>query len=86
MVWLGIIIGFVTGVVVITLLYAPLVDKVEMLQQKLLREQQLIDDAIKTLTACEKQNEHLRQDLTVMQRMVPRELYAQFFDGPYRDN
>jgi hypothetical protein len=86
MLWLGIIIGFSVGVVFITLLYTPLVDKVNALQDKLLREQQLIDDAIKTLTDCEKQNEHLRQDLTVMQRMVPRELYAQFFDGPYRDN
>lgn len=84
MIWLGIIIGFCAGVVFITLLYTPLVDKVEMLKQKGIRDQELIDEAIKAIHAAEYQNLHLRKDLEVMQRFVPREIYAEFFDAPYR--
>ncbi len=86
MIWLGIIVGFTVGVVFITLCYMPLVDKMQMLEQKLLCDQQLIDDAIKALQVVENENRHLRTDLEVMHRMASREVYKQFFDAPYRSN
>jgi uncharacterized membrane-anchored protein YhcB (DUF1043 family) len=85
MIWLGIIIGFVTGVVFITLCYTPLVDKVQMLEQQLVHNQQLIDDAAKALVAFERENECLKSDIHVMQRMMPPEIYARLFDAPYRN-
>jgi hypothetical protein len=85
MIWLGIIVGFVTGVVFITLCYMPLVDKVNALEAKLRCEQQLIDEAAKVLAAIERENECLKSDLHVMQRMMPPELYARLFDSPYRN-
>jgi predicted RNase H-related nuclease YkuK (DUF458 family) len=112
MIWLGIIIGFVTGVVVVTLCYTPLVDKVKSLEQRLIRETELriefasavrrygdrahdleqqairdkalIDDSIKTLQAYETQNQFLRADLKQLQAMIPPEIYARFFDAPYK--
>ena len=73
------------GVVFITLLYTPLVDKVNALQEKLVSDQALIDDAVKTLRDLETRNEHLRKDLELVQRWIPREVLAQFFDAPYRN-
>ena len=84
--WIGIIIGFAAGVIVITLCYTPLVDKVKTLEQKMIRDKDLIDEALKTLRAYENQNNYLRVDLEQMQRLVSPEAYAQFFDAPYRDN
>jgi uncharacterized membrane-anchored protein YhcB (DUF1043 family) len=86
MIWLGIIIGFAVGVVFTTLLYTPLVDKVNMLEAKLLRDKKLIDEAIAAVAKYERDNARLISDLEVMQRMMPKELYAQFYDAPYRDN
>jgi hypothetical protein len=85
MIWLGIIIGFCVGVVCITLLYMPLVDKVNALQDKLVSDQLLIDDAVKMLRDLEERNEHLRKDLELVQKWIPREVLAQFFDAPYRN-
>lgn len=85
MLWLGIIIGFCVGVVFITLCYTPLVDKVNALQAKLLSDQVLIDDAVKTLRDLETRNAHLQKDLELVQRWIPREVLAQFFDAPYRN-
>ena len=65
--------------------YTPLVDKVNALQAKLVSDQVLIDDAVKTLRTLETRNEHLRKDLELMQRWIPREVLAQFFDAPYRN-
>jgi hypothetical protein len=84
-IWIGIIIGFAVGVVFITLCYIPLVDKVNALQEKLVRDQQLVDDAVTTLRALEERNEHLRKDLELVQKWIPREVLAQFFDAPYRN-
>jgi hypothetical protein len=85
MIWLGIIIGFCVGVVFITLCYIPLVDKVNALQDKLVSDQVLIDDAVNTLRALEERNEHLQKDLELVQKWIPREVLAQFFDAPYRN-
>jgi hypothetical protein len=85
MIWLGLIIGFCIGVVFITLCYVPLVDKVNALQAKLVSDQVLIDDAVNTLRALEERNEHLRKDLELVQKWIPREVLAQFFDAPYRN-
>jgi hypothetical protein len=84
-IWLGIIIGFVTGVVFITLCYIPMVDKVDELKHKLIRYQELMDQANKTLSRFECENECLKSDVRVLQRMVPPELYARLFDSPYRN-
>lgn len=81
MIWIGIITGFSVGVVFITLLYTPLVDKVKLLEQKLIRDKELIDEFVKTLHAYEKQNDLLRTDLELMQRIVPPEVYARFYDN-----
>jgi hypothetical protein len=85
MIWLGIIIGFCVGVVVITLCYTPLVDKVNALQKKLIADQALIDDAITAVQNLEARNERLRKDLELVQKWIPREVLAQFFDAPYRN-
>jgi hypothetical protein len=82
-IWIGIIIGFTAGVVVATLCYTPLVDKVKSLEMSMLRNKELMDDAIKTMRAYENQNNHLRIDLEQMQRLMPPEIYARFFDAPY---
>jgi hypothetical protein len=84
-IWIGIIIGFTAGVVVATLCYTPLVDKVKMLEQMRICDTELIDDAIKTLRAYERQNAILRTDLDQMQRLLPPEAYARFFDAPYNN-
>jgi hypothetical protein len=76
-------IGFGAGVVLTTLAYTPMVDKVKALDQKLARDQELINDAIKTLQAYERQNAQLRADLDQMQRLMPRAI-AQFYDAPYK--
>jgi hypothetical protein len=86
MFWLGIIIGLCAGVVIVTILYAPLLDMVKALEQMKIRDTELIDDAIKTLQAYEKQNALLRSDLEQLQRLVPPEIYARFFDAPYYNN
>ena len=86
MIWLGIIIGFCAGVVFATLCYTPLVDKVKLLEERMLRDKQLIDDAVTAVQKLERDNARLLSDLEVMQRMMPKELYAQFYDAPYRDN
>jgi uncharacterized membrane-anchored protein YhcB (DUF1043 family) len=83
MIWIGIIVGFVTGVVLVTLCYTPLVDKVKTLEQKLIRDKDLIDEAIKTLRHYENQNNILRADLKQLQALVPPEVYARFFHAPY---
>jgi hypothetical protein len=83
-IWIGIIIGFVTGVVVVTLCYTPLVDKVKTLEQIGKRNQELIDDAIKALRCFERENECLKSDLKQMMRLLPPEAYARFFDAPYK--
>ena len=85
MIWIGIVIGFCIGVVFITLCYTPLVDKVNALQAKLVSDQVLIDEAMKALRALETRNEHLRKDLELVQKWIPREVLAQFFDAPYRN-
>jgi hypothetical protein len=85
MIWLGIIIGFCVGVVFITLCYVPLVDKVNALQKKLMADQALIDDAITAVQNLEARNERLRKDLELVQKWIPREVLAQFFDAPYRN-
>ena len=81
MTWIGIIIGFAVGVVFITLCYTPLVDKVKALEQRMLRDKELIDEFIKTLRCYETQNDALRSDLDVMQRMVPPEVYARWYNN-----
>jgi hypothetical protein len=73
-IWIGIIVGFVTGVVFITLCYTPLVEKVKLLEQKLLRDQELIDEALKTLRCYERQNNILRDDLEQVHRLRSMEL------------
>ena len=85
MIWLGIIIGFCVGVTLVTLLYAPLVDKVHALEKKLMIDQELIDDAIVAIKKCQAQNHHLLFDLEQMERLLPPEVYATFFDAPYKN-
>jgi flagellar motor component MotA len=86
MIWYGIIIGFCAGIVLATLCYTPLVDKVKLLEERMVRDKQLIDEAVSAVQKYERDNAHLVSDLEVMQRMMPKELYAQFYDAPYRDN
>jgi hypothetical protein len=86
MLWIGLILGFVAGIVVTTFAYTSLVDKVKRLEQMKIRDTELIDEAIKTLQAYEKQNAILRADLEQTQRMIPPEVYAHFFDAPYNNN
>ena len=85
MIWIGIIIGFATGVVFITLCYTPLVDKVKALEQRMLRDKELIDEFVKTLRCYETQNDALRSDLDMMQKLMPPEVYARYFDAPFNN-
>jgi uncharacterized membrane-anchored protein YhcB (DUF1043 family) len=85
MIWIGIIIGICAGMVLATLCYTPLVDKVKALEQRMLRDKELIDEFVKTLRAYEKQNDMLRSDLDLMQRLMPPEVYARYFDAPFNN-
>ena len=86
MIWYGIIIGFAAGVIVVTLLYTPLVDKVKMFEQRMIRDKELIDDAIKALRRFEHENANLKDDLRHLYELVPREVYAQLYDDiPRKD-
>jgi hypothetical protein len=84
MFWLGIIIGFAAGVVVVTLCYTPLVEKVKVLEQSERRYRKLMDEAIATLKRYERDNAWLASDLEQMERLLPSEAYARFFDAPYK--
>jgi hypothetical protein len=84
MIWLGIIIGFAAGVVVVTLCYTPLVEKVKVLEQSERRYRKLMDEALETLQQYERDNAWLASDLKQMERLVSPEDYARFFDAPYK--
>ena len=56
MLWCGIIIGFCAGVVFATLCYTPLVEKVKLLEERMLRDKKLIDDAITSVQKYERDN------------------------------
>ena len=83
MIWLGIIVGFAAGVVFVTLLYTPLVDKVKLLEEKERHYRKTVDDAIATVQKYERDNAWLASDLKQMERLISPEAYAQFFDAPY---
>jgi len=85
MIWIGIIIGICAGMVLATLMYTPLVDKVKALEQRMLRDKELIDEFVKTLRCYETQNDALRQDLDMMQKLMPPEVYARYFDAPFNN-
>lgn len=85
MIWIGIIVGFATGVVFITLCYTPLVDKVKLLEAKLNRDRDLVNEAIKAMRQFERENECLKADLKVLRGMVTPEIYAKFFDAPFNN-
>jgi ABC-type antimicrobial peptide transport system permease subunit len=85
MIWIGIIIGICAGMVLTTLLYTPLVDKVKALELRMMRDKELIDEFVKTLRCYETQNDALRSDLDMMQKLMPPEVYARYFDAPFNN-
>jgi hypothetical protein len=84
MIWLGIIIGFSAGVVLVTLCYTPLVDKVKELEQSERRYRKLLDEALASVQRYERDNAWLASDLKQMGRLISPEAYARFFDAPYK--
>jgi hypothetical protein len=84
MIWLGIIIGFCAGVVVVTLCYTPLVEKVKVLEEREESYRKRTLEALAAVQMYERDNAWLASDLKQMERLVSPEAYARFFDAPYR--
>jgi hypothetical protein len=83
-IWIGIIIGFAAGVIVLTLCYTPLVEKVKLLEEHERQYRKLLDEALATLQQYERDNVWLASDLKQMERLISPEAYARFFDAPYK--
>jgi uncharacterized membrane-anchored protein YhcB (DUF1043 family) len=60
---LGLVVGFVIGVVLVTLAYAPLGNRIVRLEQKLAREIDLRNEAIEAIRAYESENYMLRSEI-----------------------
>jgi hypothetical protein len=59
----GLVVGFVIGVVLVTLAYAPLGNRIVMLEQKVVREVDLRNEAITAIREYENENYRLRSEI-----------------------
>jgi hypothetical protein len=63
MIWLGIILGFIAGSVVWTLMYAPTVERCRELDQRAKRDNELRAELLKTARRLESENAWLTLEL-----------------------
>jgi hypothetical protein len=85
MFWYGLIIGFTIGVCLVTLAYGPLVVRVEKAEAIMRHHRKLVAELKAQLDQSEIKYRELHSDFQVLQAIAPKDIYAKFFEAPYKN-